>query len=157
MNQIISEYRMLDIENLLGCAIPSKSQLTLLETQLEKLLPLAPVCHSVVACNHLAAHCLFGWQSSGRMILRSGENGADLALLESEDFDFIADRYQKVVIGSGDGIFSHCANFLVQKGLEVVVVSRSGSLSKTLARVASRVVLLPELYIPTPLEMELAA
>lgn len=157
MIKITSEYRMLDIENLLGCPIPSKSQLTLLETQLEELLPLAPVCHSVVACNHLAAGCLFGWQSSGRLILRSGENGADLALLESEDFDVIADRYQKVVIGSGDGIFSPCANFLVQKGLEVVVVSRVGSLSKSLARVASRVVYLPELHLPTPIEMELAA
>ena len=44
------------------------------------------------------------WQNA-RHRFRDGKNGADLALLEVLDDDHVLDRFETVVIASGDGIF----------------------------------------------------
>jgi hypothetical protein len=73
----------------------------------------------------------------------TGPDAAERALLEYADSSFVARRYDRVVIGSGDHAFADLANALVAAGREVVVVAVDGSLSRRLRSAASSVVLLP--------------
>lgn len=60
-------------------------------------------------------------------------------MLLNED---VATRFNHVVIGSGDRAFGEVAGSLRDRGVRVTVVSRRGSLSPVLARVAGDVVFL---------------
>lgn len=64
-----------------------------------------------------------------RLVLGSGIDGADLALLEACSPAAVAAAYDRVVIGSGDGIFAARAVELRRAGVVVVVVSLPASLA----------------------------
>jgi hypothetical protein len=80
----------------------------------------------------------FGWPTSAQRLMQSGENGADLALIE-------AYRFQRVVIGSGDGIFTELATQLIDLGCFVTVVSRPKCLSRRLSLAVQSVLFLSEI------------
>jgi len=73
----------------------------------------------------------------------TGPDAADRALLECADLELYARRYDRVVIGSGDGAFAGMASALVDAGLEVEVVAAEGSVSSRLSNAASTVTLIP--------------
>ena len=77
-----------------------------------------------------------------RYRVRSGKDGADLALIDVLEHENVAARFSHVVIGSGDGIFGHSAASLAARGVRITVVSRPGSLSSGLARIAGDVIYL---------------
>ena len=78
-----------------------------------------------------------------------GPDGADLALLRwVEDDRFIGARYDRIVVGSGDGIFQGMVKKFRSHGLPVGVVSRKRSLSNALGCAATYVSLLPDLAFP---------
>jgi uncharacterized LabA/DUF88 family protein len=64
--------------------------------------------------------------------VRSGENGADLELLAILAQESVETRFDRVVIGSGDGIFALAAARLQAAGVNVTVVVRRGALSRSL-------------------------
>ena len=74
----------------------------------------------------------------------SGEDGADRALIEGLDIEHIAGRFDSVVIGSGDHLFVDVAYRARERGLNVVVVSRPTSLSRSLASYADFIIDMPE-------------
>jgi hypothetical protein len=74
----------------------------------------------------------FGW-GEARRVVRSGRDGADLALVQIVDTENVASRFERVVIGSGDGIFAEPAARLQSLGASVTVVSRRESLSRELS------------------------
>ncbi len=80
--------------------------------------------------------------SRGQIFTGAGEDGADKALLDASDADFIASRYHLVSIGSGDHIFAPLAAELHSRNVIVRIVARSGRLSKDLETVAQTVTLL---------------
>ena len=67
-----------------------------------------------VPCNVHAAH---------------GEDGADLMLLSHAPPELIVKRYDRLVVGSGDGIFATRAYHAYDLGIDVLVVSRPASCS----------------------------
>lgn len=73
-----------------------------------------------------------------------GPDGADLALLRHADPDFVARRFWRLVVGSGDGIFADLLEASESGGVEVLVVSRRESLSHLLARFPHRAIRAPE-------------
>lgn len=95
----------------------------------------------VVASSHrngLAARAAF---PGATVRWRSGPDGADLALLDAcSEFDPL--RFDRLVIGSGDGIFSDLVSSARQSGLSVCVVTRRCATSAVLSSVASSVALL---------------
>jgi hypothetical protein len=94
----------------------------------------------------------FALPQSWRIRFGYGPDGADRALLKAIDLRVAVGRFDRVVIGSGDGAFVALAKGLTSAGGYVVVVSRPGSLSRRLARAATVVVPLPEpLQSPPPL------
>jgi uncharacterized LabA/DUF88 family protein len=63
-------------------------------------------------------------------------------LLDVIEYENVAARFTHVVIGSGDGMFYRAVEGLANSGVWVTVVSRPGSLSSSLARVARDVIYL---------------
>ena len=81
---------------------------------------------------------------SARVVMGRGISGADHALIEVLRDEHIANRFDEVVIVSGDGIFAEVAAWLAFEGADVTIVARSGHLSIRLHLAAGDVVLLPE-------------
>jgi hypothetical protein len=133
---------IVDIENLAGAAIPSRGQVSEVQGLYVARLAFGADDQVVMAANHLALlNAALGWPHA-RYRVRSGPHGADLELLDVLLHEDVAARFTHVVIGSGDGVFSPAAATLVSGGVPVTVVSRRGSLSAGLARVALDVVYL---------------
>jgi len=75
-----------------------------------------------------------------------GEHGADLALLEAIHEEVSTGRIGRIYLGTGDGLFTDSARWLLDRGHEVTVVSRPSALSWKLRRaVHGNVLYLPDL------------
>jgi hypothetical protein len=95
-----------------------------------------------VASSHLTLlNAALGWPHAHYRV-RSGPNGADLALLDVLRNEDVSARFTHVAIGSGDGLFAEEAARLGAVGVRVSVVSRRRSLSKRLALAAGEVIYL---------------
>jgi hypothetical protein len=74
-------------------------------------------------------------QQGLRRVLGHGVNGGDLALLaEVADAELTSRTYQRLVIASGDGIFTDTARHYHRAGLHVVEVVGRGGVHPNLAR-----------------------
>jgi hypothetical protein len=124
---------LLDLENLLGTAEFSIEEATQAHAAYERLAPSGSVNQLVLATSHYAAPAAwFGFPPSTRRLVRSGADGADLALLDVLERESVVERYERVVIASGDGIFAFPAAALQAAGCEVTVVTRRDALSRRL-------------------------
>jgi hypothetical protein len=134
---------LIDIENLYGDCSPTSprgpinwSHGAIAKGLVESLYD-CPNTPAVLACSHAVAKSVaFGWPSAG-LRQRSGQDGADLALLAEYTPEEIAERFTRVILASGDGIFANFASDLGALGVRVDVLSRPESLSKRL-RLAAR-------------------
>lgn len=104
--------------------------------------------HVVIATCHRAALAAWFGCPDARRLVRSGLDGADLALLDVMTSEKLAARYDRVVIGSGDGIFSEAAAELQAQGASVRVVTRRNQLSRRLAFAVRDVRYLEDIPIP---------
>lgn len=141
---------LIDIENLTDSPSPSAAEVRQCWHHYE-VVPVGPHDQFVIACSHHAAPSV-GWAwPRGRRLWRSGENGADLALLEVIAQERVEERFKSVVLASGDGIFTDAVARLGAQGVDVTVVSRPESLSRSLMLAASSHIFFP--YPPTELDM----
>lgn len=134
------QLHLVDIENLVGTARPSRHQASACRTRYAELSPLGLEDQLVLACNHGAALDVGCEWPGARLLLGSGPDGADLALLGVLNDERIERRFTRLVIASGDSIFAEAVCKLSGLGLEVTVVSRPEALSKRLRLAASRVI-----------------
>ncbi|WP_230073805.1 NYN domain-containing protein [Rhodococcoides fascians] len=72
-----------------------------------------------------------------RLCVRSGPDGADLALLDVLANEAIEERFDSVYIGTGDGIFATTIASLSSAGIDFTVVGGLGAMSRRL-RMAAR-------------------
>lgn len=150
LNKKTRRLHLIDVENLIGDPRPTDSDVRTCQARYSSLVGTEGPDQVIVACNHgalLAVGC--GWPHS-RYLVRSGPDGADLALLGVLDHEGVEDRFDEVVLGSGDGIFTSAVVALHRSGIPVTVVSRPGSLSNQLRMVATHVMPFLELTPPTP-------
>ena len=82
-------------------------------------------------------------RSARRHLWRSGPDGADLALLDVLENERVDERFERVTICSGDGIFVPSAAWLAGADVDVTVVSLPGHLATRLQFAARNVTLLP--------------
>ncbi len=133
---------VVDIENLAGAAVPSLDLVSAVQVRYLSCLGFGADDQVVLAASHLALlNAGLGWPHA-RYRVRSGKDGADLALIDVLEHENVAARFSHVVIGSGDGLFGDAAASLAARGVYVTVVSRKGSLAQGLARVARDVIYL---------------
>ena len=133
---------LIDIENLTGGARPSFDQIRGVRGSYAGRLTFGALDQVVVASSHLTLlSAALGWPHA-RYRVRAGRDGADLELLDILEYEKVAARFTRVIIGSGDGAFARAAARLGAAGVQVIVVSRRDSLSARLAVAASEVIYL---------------
>ena len=125
---------LVDVENLLGSTRFTAHDVTASATAYAAVASVAPHDLVVVSSSHFTAPATwFGW-GSARRIVRSGPDGADLALIEILVTENVAARFDRVVIASGDGIFADAAAQLQQAKVAVTVVPSRIAVSPAEAR-----------------------
>ena len=136
---------LVDIENLMGGPRAGPAAILRAVSDYREAAPVTVGDHVIIGTNPnlgVAAHAC--WPSV-RLVVRGGPDGADIALLEEVKNDrWVASRYDRIVVGSGDGVFAVVAKTFRRHGLAVGVVSREQSLSYALARAATFVRILPD-------------
>jgi hypothetical protein len=129
---------LIDIENLTGLPRPTTAEVAAWHEAYRPLIRDHDLV--VVACNHGAfTSVAWGWPNARRLV-RSGANGADEALLDVLKCERVDQRFDAVVVASGDGIFTDAVARLGRLGIAVTVVSRREALSRRL-RMAARHIL----------------
>ena len=131
---------LVDIENLAGTAQPTAELIREIESIFYSTAQMNKISQTYISCNHLAGFYVgTSWERSCKLCFRSGEDGADLALLEQIDAIPNLKDFNYVVIGSGDHIFAPLARKLTSQGHFVHVISGAGGLSHELRSSASHV------------------
>ena len=133
---------LIDIENLIGSPSPSACHVREIRDFYERTFVRRGDL-VVVACSHHAFGAVAWEWRNVRLILRSGKDGADLALLDVIAGERVAERFRHVVVASGDAIFTDAVSRLGAAGVSVTVVSRQKSLSRTLQFASKQHSLLP--------------
>lgn len=70
-----------------------------------------------------------GW-GSARYEFQLGENGADRALIDIIRDENVGERFSRVVVASGDGIFAEHVTSLLKSNIDVHVVARRSALHR---------------------------
>jgi hypothetical protein len=140
---------LVDIENLMGGPRRGRAAHSAAVADYREAAGVQPFDHLIIAANHAIAVDAGVACPGARLLAAGGRDGADLALLaQVADVRRTASLYDRVVVGSGDGIFADMLRALRSFGIAVRVVSRQRSLSLSLARVASFVRYVPEPTVP---------
>ena len=141
---------LIDIENLLGNPRPDAESVCQARDAYESQVLVGKDDLVVVACNHGCALSVGLSYKGARLIVRSGPDGADLALLEVLDEGDVAERFDAVVIASGDGIFTDAVALLGDMRVPAIVVARPDSLARRLRLAAGgRLVAFDPYGLPT--------
>lgn len=126
---------LVDIENMVGDPGASEEEYRTVFTFLRQFaITLCPQTRTIMASSHYAAaSAWFAAEGSPvQRLMRSGPNGADLALLEAAPTAEIAARYQQVILCSGDHIFTPYVEELRALGVAVTLVIGRGKPARTL-------------------------
>jgi hypothetical protein len=124
---------LVDVENLVGGADFTRVEAAAVRQGYEGTAPAGVGDQLIIATSHHAAVAAwFAWPAKARRLVRSGVDGADLALLAVLALERVETRFDHVVIGSGDGIFAFPAARLQAAGCQVTVVTRPEALSRQL-------------------------
>lgn len=134
---------LIDVENLLGCA-PHVADSALFSIAVESMLERLhfDAMHDLVTVGVglKAVRFAFGLRVPHRLVVKDGRDGADRALVEAAaDHDFIAQRFDEVVIGSGDHEFIETVVQMKARRVRVTVAARDEGLNCTLAHIADDV------------------
>lgn len=134
---------LIDIENVVGGLAAVRDYVSWAKVVVGECVPAQPDDQVVIGVGPTGLLDLaYGWKGV-RYVMRPGQNGADLALLDVLD-ENIAARFTEVVLVSGDGIFTHAIAALAARGLATTVVANASGLSRRLELAAAEVRLLPE-------------
>lgn len=141
----IRTLHVIDLENLASGVDKSAGEFLDVVDRYRSVMRIAPDDLVEVAVDASAwRRVAFALPRAWRVRFGYGRNGADRALLRAIDPRVATGRFDRIVIGSGDGAFADLAEGLTGAGRRVDVVSRPVALSRRLARAATVVVVLPE-------------
>jgi hypothetical protein len=135
---------LIDLENLVGNPDASCQEV---DDALEAYLAAAAVGADdlvTVAVNHrIYKRACFTLDRGWEVKLASGPDACDHVLLAEAPADWVAERFDRLVVGSGDGIFLELVAAVRERDVPVWVVAHQRRLSRRLADAASRTVSLP--------------
>ncbi|WP_326829128.1 hypothetical protein OIE13_31600 [Streptosporangium sp. NBC_01810] len=134
---------LLDIENLTASSLPTTAEVGQTMNEYREHVPIGPMDQFIVAVNPRSMVNVGIAIRGVQLLIRSGADGADRALVEAAVSGRIDLRFERVVIGSGDGYFADLAAWLAAAGLHVTVVSRPASLNWRLYAAAGDITYLP--------------
>lgn len=135
---------IVDIENLVGNPRATCPEMALTRAQHRRVSRWASGDHTIVACNEKAVFNAKLVYPEATVRIGYGRDGADRALLrEVADYDDISGRFERVTVGSGDGVFADLVIELRRRGVTVEVIGVRGATSNRLAAAASQVYWMP--------------
>lgn len=138
-------FHLLDIENLVGRADPSVGEIVTVLADYGIVSGRHAGDHVWICCSSVQTMANLALASSGaRFACRLGRDGAELAIDEELDWGWIAERFHRVAVGSGDHFFAPRMAFLASRGVDVTCIARDGSLSAANRLASHRVRLLPK-------------
>ena len=140
--EVVRRYVAVDIENINGGSVRDTRRADEAFQAVAAAVQLADGEQVVIGVGPSSLLASAVVRPRARMVMGRGINGADHALIEVLSEERMPQRFNAVVIASGDGIFASVAADLAAAGLEVTVVAREGHLSARLRLAAQRVVLL---------------
>ncbi|NYG59362.1 hypothetical protein BJ980_002285 [Nocardioides daedukensis] len=130
---------LVDIENVVGGAVLTPAAARWARTQIESVLSVRADDHVVIGMSHVGLFdSALAWPGK-KYVVNSGPNGADLALL-AEMESVRVERYDEVVLVSGDGIFTEAVSALIDRGARVTVLTHRAHCSKRLRLAAHETV-----------------
>lgn len=148
--------RLVDAENVAGTGRPTRRELADGHGRLDAIAPAGPHDHTIVAAGEAnAVEAGLTWPTA-QLLVGHGPDGADVALLEWATTADLAQRFDALLIASGDFAFVSLAAEARAAGLPVTVVAWRNSCSRVLAGLASRVLWLDR-TTPTPVTTALEA
>ena len=138
---------ILDIENLMGGPREGVMALHIASELYRTAVTICPSDHVVVGANPTLAVDVWSEWKGHHLVFGKGPDGADNALLSTvNNARDIASRFDRVIIGSGDGIFTDAVYALRSLGIAVGIVGRDRTVSHALANAADFVVFIPSIH-----------
>jgi hypothetical protein len=135
---------VVDIENVAGGAVVSLGLARWARDTVVSALQIRHEDQVVVATSHIGFLNTSAAWPSARIKVRSGRDGADVELLQVLMSERVEERFDEVLLVSGDGIFASTVARLGGRGVGVTVASWNESLSARLRLATGRVVLLEQ-------------
>lgn len=132
---------LVDIENLVGGACLSAAAVRSAKKGLVATGQIGAKAHVVIGTSHIGLVQVGSNWDGVRYVVRSGRDGADLALLDVMAED-VAHRFESVVLASGDRIFAPAVADLAAAGVMTTVIGRRGHIARALHQAAARVIYL---------------
>lgn len=135
---------VVDIENVVGGAVMRAGQAAWARRTIQEAASLNSCEQVVIGTSHVGVLATgLGWRGP-RIVVRSGVDGADLALLDVLTEERIEERFGDLILASGDGIFADVVASLGASGINVTVVTRPDRCSRRLRLAARQVIPLEE-------------
>lgn len=97
---------LIDVENLAGHSALTFASARWAAESYEQQVEIGVGDQVVVAASHRNAFAAQAAFPGARLLLGSGPDGADLELVEVMRMESLATRFDRLIIGSGDGIFA---------------------------------------------------
>jgi len=136
---------VIDIENVCGTGRPDAALVASRMSILEAATPLGPRDQTVIGYNPGNRNAVaFGARRSHQWVERHGPDGADLALNEILA-DGFANRFDHIVVASGDHLFAPAVARLANLGIPTTVIAGTNNLSRELRMAATTIVQLAQL------------
>ena len=137
----------IDIENLCGTAILSTELVQEVKDEYFNVLQPNPDDLFIIGVSHFnLVAATFGWGAGvAKYVVQSGEDGADLALIEAMSLPCVLERFSKICIGSGDGLLTEMGKSLKLRGMFVEFAARQDCASREIFYSGCKYTLLPEL------------
>ena len=129
---------LIDFENLCGQALMTPAVAADVKALYLEQIGVGPMDHIVIATSRINALTAYRAWPGNRQLWRDGTDGADICLAKVMLEERLADRFQRVFIGSGDGGLSPFVAQLAYQGLETTAVSQPRSLSARMRIAAHR-------------------
>ena len=126
---------LIDIENLLGAGSFERADAMRAASSYWAVADRGPNDLAVAASSHRSGVATAEAFPAASVRWRSGPDGADQALLDAAD-ELPLTSFGRLVIGSGDRIFTNLARRAVQSGLTVELIARPESTARELGAVA---------------------
>lgn len=136
---------LVDIENVIGGAVLHEDAVRWAKAQIREVLGIGVADHIVIGTSHIGLLPVGCAWANLRYVVGSGPDGADRALLTVLDED-VENRFDEMVLISGDGIFTDKIASLAAHGLRVTVVAHPDGLSKRLHQAAHQALYLTDHY-----------
>lgn len=128
---------LVDIENVIGGAALRRDTAIWARRQVESVLGVNVHDQVVIGASHVGfLNSALSWPHK-QYVVKSGIDGADLALIDELEA-LRVDRYDEVVVVSGDGIFADPIAKLTAQGVSVTVVAHRGHCAARLRLAATR-------------------